>query len=139
MIQDEINLDKLFDLIIDKLEHLESQYNKKIFYDNKNNYQKPRLFWNTNSEIMNIYAYPELKQEIPNLYCKMSNDDLEKEVEDYINGFIKKYREYYEKYHELAETKIAVNYLKNFYRFSELKIKSAIKELINTLDYSLVI
>ena len=139
MIQDEINLDKLFDLIIDKLEHLESQYNKKIFYDNKNNYQKPRLFWNTNSEIMNIYAYPELKQEIPNLYCKMSNDDLEKEVEDYINGFIKKYREYYEKYGELAETKIAVNYLKNFYRFSELKIKSAIKELINTLDYGLVI
>ena len=138
-LQEEINLGNLFDLIIDKLEHLESQYNKKIFYDNKNNYQKPRLFWNTNSEIMNIYAYPELKQEIPYLYCKMSIDDLEKEVAEYINGFIKKYREYYEKYGELAETKIAVNYLKNFYRFSELKIKSAIKELINTLDYGLVI
>ena len=77
-LKEEINLDNLFSLIIVKLVYLESRYNERIFYDNKNNYQMPSLFGNKNLVITNINAY-QLKQEIiKKPYNKMAADDLEK-------------------------------------------------------------
>ena len=77
-LKEEINLDNLFSLIIVKLVYLESRYNERIFYDNKNNYQMPSLFGNKNLVITNINAY-QLKQEIiKKPYNKMAAYDLEK-------------------------------------------------------------
>ena len=54
-----------------------------------------------------------------------------KEITDDINKFIKKYREYYEKYNKIGENVIAINFLKRFLcQFHNKQIKPAFNQLL---------